>query len=71
VTEGHWNVYVTYGVRDELGSFEVAVAVVDAQADEILRRWVQEAPPEYLPTPFPNVIGQCPIQMVTVDKVGN
>ena len=71
VADGRWQRLVFYGRAGETGPFDVAVAIVDGPADEILRQWVQSAPPDYPPTTFPNVIDGCPIPRIVVTKVGD
>jgi hypothetical protein len=70
VTDGRWRVYATYGEPEELGNFEIAVVVVGPEADQTLRRWVQEARPPWPPTSFPNTLPQCPMRMIVIQKVG-
>ena len=69
VENGRWSVFVTYGIPGELGTYEVAAVVVDGGTDAILRAWVQEARPPYLPTTFPNTMEECPVRKVVVQKV--
>lgn len=69
VINGEWKVLVVYGKSGELGTFEVAVVVVDARTNEDLKKWVHEAPHTgYSPTEFPNTIEGCPIRLVVVEK---
>jgi hypothetical protein len=71
INDKEWKVLVTYGVPGELGTFEVAAVVVNAQANENLRRWVQEAPARgFPPTDFPSSMEGCPIRTVVVEKDG-
>lgn len=67
--EGRWSVFVTYGVPGELGTFEIAVVAVGDQADQDLRAWVRDTRPPYPPTSFPNTVEECPVRLLSVEKV--
>ncbi|MFA7060074.1 MAG: hypothetical protein WC156_04575 [Pedobacter sp.] len=72
VKEGKWEVLVTFGKPGEIGTFEVAVVVVDKQTNEDLKRWVEDAPRKNYPSfNFPNPVEGCSVKTVLVDKVGD
>jgi hypothetical protein len=71
IEDGKWKVLVKFGVPNEYGTFEIATAVVDAQRNEDLKKWVEEAPPNYFPTKFPSLVEGCMMKKVVVDKVRN
>jgi uncharacterized protein YndB with AHSA1/START domain len=72
IRAGEWEVLVKFGKSGEIGAFEIAVVIVDKQANEDLKRWVEDAPrKDYPPINFPNTIEGCPVKTVTVDKVGD
>ncbi|HYR06590.1 MAG TPA: hypothetical protein VEQ60_02400 [Longimicrobium sp.] len=69
MSEGRWEVYATYGKQGELGTFDIAVVAVGDQAHQDLTQWVRDAPPDYPPTVFPNTIQECPVRLLSVEKV--
>jgi hypothetical protein len=53
--------------------FEIALAVVNDQVNEQLRRWVEkgEETNKYPPIVFPSVIDGCPPYKITVKKTSH
>lgn len=72
ISDGNWEVLVTFGKPSEIGTFEVAAVAVDKSTNEDLKRWVEEAQrKEFQPINFPNPVEGCPFRKVTVEKVGD
>jgi len=66
---GHFDVFVTYGQDRDHGAFEVAVAMVGPEVNEVLTKWFDTAQARgYPPMRFPNTFGGCPVVRITVIK---
>ena len=72
--DGTWGVLAGYGGPQDKGEdFEIALAVVNEQTNEQLRRWVEKAEEtkKYPPLVFPSVIDGCPPYKITVKKTSD
>jgi hypothetical protein len=64
-----FDVFTTYGQDRDHGAFEVALAVVDPETNEILTKWFDTAQARgYPPVPFPSTHTGCPVIKITVMK---
>ena len=59
ITNGHWEVAVTYGVDIDEGKFEIAAVAVWNNAHDDLNNWVASAPTKSYPPP----VSSCGIRM--------
>ena len=71
IEDTKWKVLVKFGPANEYGTFEIAAVVVDAQRNGDLKKWVEEAPPNYFPTKFPSLVEGCMMKKLVVDKGRN
>jgi hypothetical protein len=69
ITNGHWEVAVTYGIDIDEGNFEIAAEAVGNNVNDDLNNWVASAPSKsYPPIGFPAAVNGCPIAKVIVVK---
>lgn len=69
ITNSNWVCTVYLGVPGETGFYEIAIAVVNDDLNQALNNWVKTARERgYPPIPFPDVINNCSINMMRVEK---
>jgi hypothetical protein len=65
----NWICAIYLGTPSETGYYEIAIAVVNDQINQSLNSWVSTARDRgYPPIPFPGVLKDCSISMITVEK---
>jgi hypothetical protein len=66
---GNWMSLVYLGTAGQTGYFDIAIAVVNDQTNQMLNGWVSAAAEKgYPPIPFPDNLESCPLSMISVER---
>jgi hypothetical protein len=69
ITNSKWVCTVFLGQPGQTGYYEIAIAVVNDDVNQTLKNWVKTAQENgYPPIPFPDMIKNCSISTIRVEK---